>query len=189
MSKTTRWRYALALTLTAATAMCFAQSSDTKEARKKKAADKQGITRAQADDILKELQQIRVLLEKQLSLAQSSGSAAPSGPVAAKLVIPAADPMLGSKDAPLTIVEYTDYQCAYCQRFHVDTFPDLKKKYVDTGIARFYSRDLPLDFHEAAFTAAVAARCAGEQDQFWTLRNLMVANAGHLSPEVISQHA
>src|SRR5271169_867253 len=93
--------------------------------------------------------------------------------------------MLGSKDAPLTIVEYTDYQCPFCQRFHVTALNELKKAYIDTGKARFYSRDLPLDFHPNAMRAAMAARCAGDQGQFWKLRDVMGANPDKLDMDHI----
>ena len=93
--------------------------------------------------------------------------------------------MLGSKDAPLTIVEYTDYQCPFCQRFHVTAFAELKKNYIDAGKVRFYSKDMPLDFHPNAMRAAQAARCAGEQGQFWTLRDVMGANPGKLDMDNI----
>jgi protein-disulfide isomerase len=129
----------------------------------------QGITRQQADQILNELRQIRQLLEK-----QGGAPAKPAAPpeVRAKLNLTGAN-MLGSKDAPLTIVEFTDYQCPYCQRFHTVVFGDLKKNFIDTGKVRFYSRDMPLDFHSNALRAAQAGRCAGDQGQFWTLRDVM----------------
>jgi protein-disulfide isomerase len=88
--------------------------------------------------------------------------------------------MLGSKDAPITMVEFTDYQCPFCQRFHVTTFTELKKQYIDTGKMRFYSRDLPLDFHPNALRAAQAARCANDQGQFWPMRDRMGANPDKL---------
>jgi protein-disulfide isomerase len=136
----------------------------------------QGITREQADQILNELRQIRELLEKQQAKAPQ-----PQGEQAnrAKLNLEGFA-MLGSKQAPLTIVEFTDYQCPFCQRFHATSFGDLKKNYIDTGKVRFYSRDLPLDFHSNAMRAAEAARCASEQGQFWTLRDVMVANPDKL---------
>jgi protein-disulfide isomerase len=136
----------------------------------------QGITREQADQILNELRQIRELLEKQQAKAPQ-----PQGEHAnrAKLNLEGFA-MLGSKQAPLTIVEFTDYQCPFCQRFHTTSFGDLKKNYIDTGKVRFYSRDLPLDFHSNAMRAAEAARCASEQGQFWTLRDVMVANPDKL---------
>ena len=70
---------------------------------------------------------------------------------------------LGREDAPLTLIEFTDYECPFCGRFHADAFVDLKKNYIDTGKVRFVSRDLPLSFHSNALGAAEGARCAGEQ--------------------------
>jgi protein-disulfide isomerase len=88
--------------------------------------------------------------------------------------------MLGSKDAPLTIVEFTDYQCPFCRQFHMNTFTELKKNYIDTGKLRFYSRDMPLEFHPNAMRAAQAARCANEQGQFWKMRDVMGSNPDKL---------
>src|SRR5258706_9234557 len=141
-------------------------------------APSEGITRQQADDILTELRQIRQLLEK-----QQTKDAAPKGEQFAKAKIAVGNaPLLGSKDAPLTIVEFTDYQCPFCQQFHTNTFPELKQPYIDTGKARFYSRDLPLDFHANAMRAAQAGRCAADQGQaqFWKLRDVMAANPNRL---------
>ena len=98
-------------------------------------------------------------------------------------------PVLGRQEAPLTMVEFTDYQCGFCKRFHVNTFPEIQKKYIDTGMMRFASRDLPLDFHKNAFGAANAARCAGEQGKFWNLRNVMINNAASLGIPAILGYA
>ena len=139
-------------------------------------ARNKGITRQQADDILNELRQIRQLLEKQAAAGpQQAGEQV----VKAKVNIDGAY-ALGSKDAPLTMVEFTDFQCPYCQRFHVNTFAELKRDYIDTGKLRFVSRDLPLDFHPNAMQAAEAGRCAGEQGQFWAMRDRMNANPDKL---------
>jgi protein-disulfide isomerase len=136
-----------------------------------------GITHDQADEILNELRQIRQLLEKQAAAAAPKG---PTEPLRAKLALQGME-MLGNKDAPITMVEFTDYQCPFCQRFHVTVFNELKKNYIDTGKMRFYSRDLPLDtLHPNAMRAAMSARCAGEQGQFWKLRDLMGANPDKL---------
>jgi len=139
------------------------------------AADK-GITHEQADEILKELRQIRELLEKQ---------GAPAPPAGQQQITKATVSIegaytIGSKDAPLTMVEFTDFQCPFCQRFHVQTFAELKKNYIDTGKLRFVSRDLPLDFHPNALQAAQAGRCAGEQGQFWAMRDRMNSNPDKL---------
>ncbi|SPF32996.1 DSBA oxidoreductase [Candidatus Sulfopaludibacter sp. SbA4] len=141
-------------------------------------AQEPGITRQQADQILNELRLIRQLLEKQGAKEQKEEI------TRAKLNLEGFA-MLGSKDAPLTVVEFTDYQCPFCQRFHVASFPDLKKNYIDTGKVRFYSRDMPLDFHANAMRAAEAARCAADQGQFWKLRDVMGSNPDKLDLENI----
>ena len=131
------------------------------------AADK-GITKQQADEILDELRQIRQLLEKQ----QAGNTGQPEQPTHAKVATAGAF-AIGSKDAPITMVAFTDFQCPFCQRFHMNTFSELKKNYIDTGKVRFVSRDLPLDVHPNAMQAANAGRCAGEQGQFWPMRDHM----------------
>jgi protein-disulfide isomerase len=145
----------------------------------------QGMTKQQGDQILQELRQIRLLLEKQ------GRPAAPQEeqPTRAKISDLSGVSMLGKKDAPITIVEYTDYQCPFCQRFHVTSFPEIKRNYIDTGKVRFYSKDMPLDFHPNAMRAAQAARCAAEQNKFWELRDVMGQNPDKLDMEHIAGFA
>ncbi len=79
-------------------------------------------------------------------------------------------PSLGKPDAPLTLVEFTDYECPLCRAFHTETFGTLKTRYIDTGKLRFVSRDQPLpEYHPNAMEAAHAARCAGDQGRFWEM--------------------
>jgi protein-disulfide isomerase len=137
-----------------------------------------GITRAQADAILQELRQIRALLERQNAQAAPPAPAPPQ-PQKASLKLDRREYM-GSKDAPVTMVEFTDYQCPFCQRFHMNTFPEIKKNFIDTGKVKFYSVDMPLNFHPNAAKAAEAARCAGEQMRFWAMHDLLGANAAKL---------
>lgn len=71
---------------------------------------------------------------------------------------------IGDPDAPVTIVEYTDFQCPYCARHFSDTLAQIIENYVDTGIVRYVFKDFPLtSIHPQAIAAAEAARCAGEQ--------------------------
>ncbi|MBI2666940.1 DsbA family protein [Candidatus Woesearchaeota archaeon] len=79
------------------------------------------------------------------------------------------DTVLGKKDAPVTIVEFSDYECPFCARFHEQTFRELKKLYIDTGKVKFVYRDFPLSFHPNAQKAAEAAECAGEQGKYWEM--------------------
>lgn len=101
---------------------------------------------------------------------------------------PAASPpapfnVLGPADAPLTIIEFTDLQCPYCARFARETFPRLRREYVDTGRLRYVSRDLPLPMHAQALPAAVASRCAGEQGRYWEYREALFAAQATLRSE------
>lgn len=151
------------------------------------ANDQGGLTRQQGEQILQELRQIRLLLER----PQAKPAAQPQeeAPARAKIADLTGVSMLGSKNAPLTIVEYTDYQCPFCQRFHMTAFAELKKVYIDTGKVRFFSKDMPLDFHPNAMRAAMAARCAGEQGKFWELRDTMADNPNLLDMEHIVNFA
>jgi protein-disulfide isomerase len=74
------------------------------------------------------------------------------------------DPGLGDPSAPLTMVEFSDYECPFCKSFFEETLPKIKEQYIDTGKLRFVYRDLPLSFHEpAASKEALAANCARDQ--------------------------
>lgn len=77
----------------------------------------------------------------------------------------------GENDAPVTMVEFTDYQCPYCARFFSDTYPQVLKDYVETGEVRYLVRDFPLPIHPNAPAAAMAARCAGDQGQYWEMHD------------------
>ena len=83
----------------------------------------------------------------------------------------AGDEVRGSEDAPLTIVEYSDFQCPYCKQHMEATQPTLDEKYVDTGQVRWVYKHFPLNIHPQAPAAGVAAECASEQGQFWEMRH------------------
>ncbi|MBI3232050.1 MAG: DsbA family protein [Candidatus Doudnabacteria bacterium] len=70
---------------------------------------------------------------------------------------------MGSKNAPLTVIEFSDYECPFCKRSFNDVIPNLKKDYIDTGKVKFVYRDLPLSFHQNAHKEAQAAECARAQ--------------------------
>lgn len=74
------------------------------------------------------------------------------------------DPVLGDKNAPITLVEFSDYECPFCKRYFEETYSQIKKDYIDTGKVKLVFRDLPLSFHDPmATTEAIAANCAREQ--------------------------
>ncbi len=82
-------------------------------------------------------------------------------------------PIKGNPDAPLTIVEFSDFQCPFCSRFHEQTLPAIMENYVDTGKVKFVYRDLPLSFHANANSASIAAECAYEQGKFWEYHDVL----------------
>ena len=151
-------------------------------------ADAQGISKDQADAMLQELKQIRLLLQ-QMQRQNVTPADRPAAPPAKVKVSLGDGPALGEETAPVTLVEFTDYQCPFCQKFQTETFEQLKKNYIDSGKLRFVSRDLPLPFHPHALEAAQAARCAGEQGKFWELRDVLISNGNKLSPETILDYA
>lgn len=81
-------------------------------------------------------------------------------------------PLLGDKNAKVTIVEFSDFQCPFCKRFIDDTWEQLKKEYVDSGKANISFRHLPLvSIHPNAQKAAEASECANEQSKFWEMHD------------------
>jgi protein-disulfide isomerase len=99
-----------------------------------------------------------------------------------QLTFPADAPMLGPPGAPVTLVEFLDYQCTYCQRVQgvveqvIRQFP---------GKVRFVHRDFPLDnLHPQAMGAARAARCAGDQGKFWEYHRKLLSEPGHDPPDL-----
>ena len=72
----------------------------------------------------------------------------------------------GDPDAPVTIMEFGDYQCPACRSFALEVKPQLDLAYIATGQAKLVFHDFPLDQHPHAFLAARAARCAGDQDRY-----------------------
>jgi protein-disulfide isomerase len=153
----------------------------------------ESISKSQADAILGELKQIRQLLEKQEAQLARVGTAATTGapvpPQKVQMSVATGWYSIGRADAPVTLVEFSDYQCPFCKRFHTDAYAELKKNYIDTGKLRFVSRDLPLEFHPFALKAAEAVRCAGDQNKYWELRDALYTNAAPPNDDVIKEAA
>src|SRR5437764_10743893 len=101
-------------------------------------AEDNAISRQQGDDMLSELRQIRQLLRE--SLTHPPGANAQGGRVTNVTLKLDDSRWIGSKEAPFSLVEFTDYQCPFCARFHATTFSEIKEKYIDTGMLRFYAR-------------------------------------------------
>lgn len=97
-------------------------------------------------------------IDKQM--AAQAGGGADTKPVSVSVDD---DAMKGDKNATVTIVEFSDFECPYCAKFYKDTLPQLVSEYIDKGKVKFVYRDFPLSFHKDAKEAAMAAECAGDQ--------------------------
>ena len=114
-----------------------------------------------------------------------SAAAPPPAPVTLALL--EEERTLGSEQATVAVIEYSDFEGPYCNRFHQQTLPRLKAEYIDTGKVRYLFRDFPLSFHKKARPAHIAAHCAGEQGKFWEMHRAMFLNQKRLGPELFDE--
>lgn len=98
------------------------------------------------------------------------------------------DDVKGSADAPVTIIEFSDFECPFCTRFFEQTLPLIEKNYIETGKVNFVYRDFPLGFHPNAQKAAEAAECAGEQNKYWEMHDKLFEE-GDLDITSLKQYA
>src|SRR6266446_1581998 len=103
-----------------------------------------------------------------------------------ELAIPASAPTLGPNGAPVTIVEFTDYQCPFCHRAQA-TIDQVMSTYA--GKVQLVHRDFPLEGHPQAFPAARASRCAGEQGKFWDYHRSLMAAPGPMDEADLQSRA
>jgi protein-disulfide isomerase len=102
--------------------------------------------------------------------------------------IDANDPSYGPEDAPVTIIEFSDFECPYCRRHALEVQSRLLQAYGDQ--IRLVYKDFPLSsIHANAIPAAEAAQCAQEQGQFWGFHDLLFGMQLGLSPEAYQQYA
>ncbi len=98
------------------------------------------------------------------------------------------DPLLGAADAPITLIEFSDFECPYCRQWHEQVFSRLKQEYPTQ--VRFVYRDFPLiGVHANAKSAALAANCANEQGAFWDYHDRLFQAAAGLGAEAYLQYA
>ncbi len=89
------------------------------------------------------------------------------------------DPLMGNPDASITIIEFSDFQCPFCAKFHEDTLPQLEENYISTGKVNFVYRDFPIQsIHPNAIPAALASECADDQGKFWEMHDMIFENQG-----------
>ena len=106
---------------------------------------------------------------------QTGGQGAPAGPV--KITLKPDTPFLGKKDAKVTVVEFADYQCPFCEQWYKTVYSELKSKYIDTGKVKFFYQDFAF-LGADSNTAAEAAHCAQEQGKFWEYHDYLFSHQG-----------
>lgn len=89
-------------------------------------------------------------------------------------------PSLGSASAPITIIEFSDFQCSFCRKFWLETLPKLKEAYINTGKAQFSYRHFAI-LGKHSEQAALASECAAEQRKFWEYHDQLFKNQGGLA--------
>jgi protein-disulfide isomerase len=120
--------------------------------------------------------------------ASSSAGGPPTGVVLADGVDVSYDPVMGPADAPITIVEFSDFECPFCSRFARETAPALRRQYGDR--IRWIFVNYPLrSIHPNAYEAALAGECAAEQGRFWPFYDELFSGRHSLSASGYAQAA
>jgi len=136
----------------------------------------------------KELQAMR----EQLQGRPSAQAQAPSAPAPETQTLVSIDGAItkGDKNAKLTLVEFTDFQCPFCARHLRDTMPQIENEYIKTGKVRYALRDFPLEsIHPQAFKGHEAANCAAEQNKYWEMHEKLFANQRAMTPKDVTAYA
>jgi protein-disulfide isomerase len=137
----------------------------------------------------KELQDIKTLLKAGPPSNPPVAAAPQPAPVDFNLSIDGA-PFKGDKNAPVTLIEFTDFQCPFCGRHFKNTLPQIETDYIKTGKVKYVLIDYPLEsLHPNAFKAAQAADCAGEQGKYWEMHDQLFENQRALEAAKLPDYA
>jgi len=147
-------------------------------------------------ELQKQIEQLRrdyKALESQLTEMREAfqGRGSPEPDLPANLTISIdGNPSKGGRDAKLTLVEFSDYECPFCAQFFTDTLPRIEQEFISTGKVRYVRRDFPLvSIHQNALKAAEAANCAGKQEKYWEMQGRLFANQNQLGRSELPGHA
>jgi protein-disulfide isomerase len=176
----------------------FAQSAkDVSDLRREVEGLKAGQTAIQKDILeiknlllQKELQAARDALQGRPVAAPAQAQAPAQAPEAQIVLNIDGAPIKGEKDAKVTLIEFTDYQCPFCSRHFRETMPQIVTDYVKTGKVKYVLKEFPLEsIHPLAFKAAEAASCAGEQGKYWEMHDRLFTNQNALAAQQLPGHA
>ena len=132
---------------------------------------------------------IRRELEELRNLLRGRQASPPFEPKNLVLSVDGA-PFMGDKNAALTLIDFSDYQCPFCARHVRETLIQIERDYIRTGKVKYVFRDFPIEsLHPQAFKGHEAARCAGEQGKYWEMHARLFTNQKTLSPNDLADHA
>ena len=137
--------------------------------------------------IQEELEEIKALLRGRA--VAGNQAPAPTEPQTAEISVAGA-PFLGDEEAAVAIIEFSDYQCPFCYRHFQNVVPELKSAYLESGQVKYVMREFPIEsIHPAAMQASQAALCAGEQDSYWEMHDLIFENQQRMRLRDLVEHA
>ena len=99
------------------------------------------------------------------------------------------DVVRGDPNAPITLLEYSDFTCGFCEKFFHETFPQLLSEYIETGKVRFVYRDFPRSPGGPALYSSQAARCAGQQQAYWPMHDRLFNSGRRFNKEDLKEYA
>ena len=142
------------------------------------------------EEVLKQLSEIRQELKTLQSEVKGLKDALSNKPVAQPSIRTgnielSSSPFIGNKNAEIAIIEFSDYQCPYCKRHYSQTFPDIKKNYIDSNKVKYVMKQYPLGFHAKARGASIAALCVEKlkPGQYWKAHEAIFSGETKLATE------
>ena len=131
--------------------------------------------------IRSELNDIKRLLQEDLARSRPGLPAPSQRPQATSLLRMGSAPAMGSGNAKLTMVEFSDFECDFCANYAGQVFPQIQRDYIDPGKIKYVSMNFSLPMHPNAPQAAQASLCAGDQGKYWEMHRLLFATQGNVS--------
>ncbi len=140
-------------------------------------------------EILKQIQDLKTSPQVRAGQAPAQQAAPPAAPPDFTLRIDGAA-IKGSAIAKLILIEFSDFECPFCERYVRESYPQIERDYVSTGKVRYVFRHFPLErIHPRAMKAGEAGECARLQGKFWPLHDRLFANQKLLEPPALVEHA
>lgn len=133
--------------------------------------------------------QVRCVLGLGIGLALLLGSGASARGEDESFLLRDDNRVRGDRQAPVTLLEYSDFTCGFCEKFFLETWPRLFSEYVQPGKVRLVYRDFPRASTGAGVETAQAARCAGEQGQYWAMHDRLFASKSKFGRQQLHRQA